>query len=190
MRCAYTAGGPARLGNAGAESVRHVQTTLRAFRRRHVNFAAAMDRLMEFELALRDLYGWLAAGFGHRPEVAKVFGRLSLQEQAHANLVRYQRRMATANGSAFLPLDGGLEEVDRLLGEIAEFRVTRPNPSLPEAIGIAKRLEQSAAERLHRTAVARSNPALADFIDRLAGDDQKHLEMLQELESRFLAKAS
>ncbi len=155
-----------------------------------MNFTAAMDRLMEFELALGDLYRWLATGFGHRPEIAKVFGRLSLQEQNHANLVRYQRRMAIANGSVFLPLVSDLGEIDRLLGEVAEFRANRPNPSLMEAIAFAKRIERSAAEKLHRTAVEHSNPALAEFIARLAGDDTKHVEMLEELESRFLAKAS
>ena len=45
-----------------------------------MSFSAVMDKLVTFELALRDLYGWLSDRFGQQPEVAKAFGRLSLQE--------------------------------------------------------------------------------------------------------------
>ena len=98
--------------------------------------------------------------------------------------------MAAINASAFQPVPTELDEVDRLLEEIAEFRASHARPRLADAVELAKRLEQSAAEKLHRTVVGQSNPELAGFIERLASDDHKHLELLEELEREFVKRAS
>jgi len=149
-----------------------------------------MDKLLEFELALRDLYQWFSNGFRHDQEAAKTFGRLALQEEKHANLIRYQKRLWSANSPAIAAMEANLEEVDRLLEEIETLRRRNEPPTLVEALELSIRLERSAAEKLHRSVATDLNPDLGPFISQLAGDDDKHIEMLESLAGRATRKAS
>jgi rubrerythrin len=155
-----------------------------------VGFTAVMDKLLEFELALRDLYQWFSNGFRIDQEAAKTFGRLAIQEEKHANLIRYQKRLWSANSPAIAAMGANLEEVDLLLAEIDTLRRRDNPPTLSEAIELSIRLERSAAEKLHRTVVTDSNPDLGPFISQLAGDDDKHIEMLESLAGNAARKAS
>jgi rubrerythrin len=155
-----------------------------------MGFLNILDKLLDFEIALANLYQWFSDGFRHYPEASKVFGRLSIQEQKHANLVKYQKRIAAGNGSSFQPIDVDLAEVNRLLKEIAMVRNSPQSPTLEVAIQLSIRLETSAAEKLHHTVVHTANPDLAPLVAQLARDDDKHVAVLESLLDRVTNKAS
>jgi rubrerythrin len=154
-----------------------------------MSYSTLMDKLVDFEHELAELYLWFSNGFRHDQDASRVFGRLSMQKEKHVNLIRYQKRLANGNTSSFFPLDSNLDEIDRIFEVINEFR-GQAQPTLSEAIKLSIKLEGSAAKNLHRSAVTNSNSDIASFIAQLAGDDRKNLEMLESLAARSTSKAS
>jgi rubrerythrin len=102
----------------------------------------------------------------------------------------FQKRLAATNTSAFQSVEVDISEIDRLLQEIEDFKELHRTPSLTQAIQFAIELEASAAENLHRSLIAEANPNLSPLVEQLAGDDDRHLEMLESLQAKIAQKAS
>jgi len=151
-----------------------------------MDIKSLLDRLLQLEIAMRDLYGFLAAVFKDEREAAALFVRLRAQEERHANLVKYQRRLVAHNPHRFRDVLTDVGDVDAVLASIHAFRSTDVRPSLGEAIDLAAELEGSAAERIHGSVVARSNPELAGLMAALGGEDDVHRRLLEELHDRIL----
>jgi hypothetical protein len=149
-----------------------------------------LDKLLEFEVALEDFYKWLSETFKYDRDVSETFSRLSVQERAHANLIRNERRVATIHGSGSLSLAADPEDVDRLLGLIDAFRGRGNDPDLSMAIEVARTLEGTAALKLHRLTVDAGDPPRTPFLEQLVANDLNHVEMLGELRERILDAVS
>jgi hypothetical protein len=151
-----------------------------------MDIKSLLDRLLQLEIAMRDLYGFLAAVFRDEHDVAALFLRLEAQEERHANLVRYQRRLVAHNPTRFQDVDVDLGGLDAALDSIHAFRNGGDRPPLAAAIDLAKELEGSLAERIHGSVVALANPELAALMTALGGDDQLHRRLLEDLHDRIL----
>ncbi len=153
-----------------------------------MDIKSLLDRLLQLEIAMRDLYRFLAAVFRDDHDVAALFHRLEAQEERHANLVRYQRRLVAHNPNRFRDVDVDLGGLEAVLDSIRAFRSGGDRPPLAAAIDLAVELEGSAAERIHGSVVAHSNPELAALMAALGGDDHLHRRLLEDLHDRILER--
>jgi rubrerythrin len=151
-----------------------------------------LDTLEKLEAKMADLYEWFASIFAADSEAAEFFYRMSLDETAHANLVRYYRRIASKDAKLLRevildvePLTAAIESINAdLLG---------PKPSLEEALKMAIDLEINAAESHAIAALATAAPGLAPLLSNLGALDSRHHRALEEFaasgKSPFVSKA-
>jgi rubrerythrin len=149
-----------------------------------------LEKLQEFELALGDFYDWLSAVFEQDREAFGTFTRLRVEEENHAELVRQHRETVSRDRTLTVPLAADVDDVNRLLALIKGFRAQSNEPDLFKAIDVAKGLEMTAAMRLHRSTSVERNPDRVPFVERLAADGMKHVEVLEALRTRVLGMDS
>ena len=145
----------------------------------------ALDELLRLEIALGELYRWLSEVFGDSdPDAAAVFFRLSVQEEGHANLIRYHRRLVRR--SAEVPAE--VEAFDAVVRDAVErimtFRNSTGRPTLAEAAALAAEVESLAADSIHARLATHSPAELGGFVSSLLRDDRRHLEMVESLRER------
>jgi rubrerythrin len=145
-----------------------------------------LGKLQEFELALGDFYDWLGAVFEQDREAFETFSRLRVEEASHLELVRQHREAVSRDRMQTVPLAANVDDVDRLLELIKGFRAQSNEPDLCKAIDVAKGLEMTAAMRLHRSTSVERNPDRVPFVERLAADGMKHVEVLEGLRNHVL----
>ncbi len=149
-----------------------------------------LDALQQLELQVAELYRWLADEFADDREATGVFFRLSLQEETHANLIAFQRRMILhASGPVPVP-DIDIRAVAEVSQQLREFRARHPHPTLEEALSFAASLEDTAAERVHTRILTGAESPLKALVSSLAADDLRHRELLGTLQARFARQSA
>lgn len=154
-----------------------------------MNILKILDTLQQLELRVAELYRWLADVFAADREASGVFFRLSLQEQTHANLIAFQRRVILHGGGPVAVPDIDLRGVAEVIARVDEFRASTPRPTLEQAVAFAVSLEEGAAEQVHSRLLRGCDSPLATLVRSLAADDLRHKELLGTLTARF-ARAS
>jgi hypothetical protein len=152
-----------------------------------MHLLTALDELLRLEIALGELYRWLSEIFGESdPDAAAVFFRLSLQEESHANLIRYHRRLVRRSTE----ISSEVVDFDTIIRTAVErvmtFKNSTGRPTLAEAAQVAAELESLAADSIHAKLAAHSPAELGGFIGSLLRDDRRHLEMVEALRERAL----
>lgn len=142
-----------------------------------------LDTLQQLELRVAELYRWLSDVFAADREASGVFFRLSLQEQTHANLIAFQRRVILHGGGPVAVPNIDLGGVAEVMAQVEEFRTGKP--SLEEAVAFTTSLEDSAAEQIHTRLLSKCDSPLAALMRSLAADDLRHKELLGTLTKRF-----
>ncbi len=139
-----------------------------------------LDEMLRLEGAMANLYRWLTGVLAaDHPRAAAVFFRLCIQEEGHANLIRYHRRLArTVNGSNEIA-DDIAAELRQVTARIDELRARSESPTLAEAVEFAIGLEDSAAERIHAQLV--SHRIGGSLVASLLDEDRRHRDVLQKL---------
>ena len=138
----------------------------------------ALDRLEKFETATGRLYKRLSERFHEDNEASTVFFRLFIEEEMHANIVSYQRRLVMQNmkmlGNVELE-DVELEELTKAMEKVDSFGTAGPGPSLEETLRFALELEGDAVECHYKTALSGAKPELLPFFRSLGSFDAMHL---------------
>jgi hypothetical protein len=149
-----------------------------------------LNKLVEFEVALGDLYGWLSKVYEYDRDSSSTFSQLNMRKQANANLIRHERKMVTLDSSAMIPLSAEPEDVDGLLAQVQQFRDTGNDPDLCTAIDLGRILEGSSAVKLYRSTVVEGSQMRTPFVEKLAAGALKNVELLEGLRARVLGMAS
>lgn len=151
----------------------------------------ALDELLRLEVALGDFYRWLSDELGETdPDAAAVFFRLSVQEEGHANLVRYHRRLVRRSVEAPAEIEPFDSVVRGAVERITAFRSSASRPVLLDAVALAAELETLAADSIHARLAAHSPVELGGFVSSLLRDDRRHLEMVEALRRRIEASSA
>lgn len=147
-----------------------------------------LDDLLRLEVAMGDLYRWLTGVLAtDHPQAAAVFFRLCIQEEGHANLVRYHRRLARTVTGSTDDEEGISADLREAVAAVDRFRADHDPPTLHEAIEFAVALEESAAERIHaRLVSARVGGSL---VASLLDEDRRHRDQLRQLQLRHARSA-
>ncbi len=145
-----------------------------------VNVITILSRIEELEGGLAEVYEWLSGQFHDSADVSGFFFRLSLDEKAHRDLVRYQVRMVRGDRKLFPDVEADLQAVDFVLHKVKQFRDSG-SPTLQHSLRFAVDVESSVAEHYVSTALGRSNPAIAGLIENLSRASSGHLKECREM---------
>jgi rubrerythrin len=134
----------------------------------------AFELLRRFEAHLADLYELYGERLKSEPEVSEMFSRLALEERSHATQVAYEGRVVEADPTEFQEIKIDTEELLQATARIKHLRDATADITVPDALRIAIDFESSAADYHGRMAVLQVNPAFADFLTHLGGEDTDH----------------
>ncbi|MHB8882231.1 MAG: DnaJ domain-containing protein [Thermodesulfovibrionales bacterium] len=139
-----------------------------------------LTQLEKLETDMARLYEWFSHVFREDEAAAAFFYGVSVEEEVHANIVRYQRRLVSQNIKNFSEVDFDLTPIEKTLSDIAAIRKTETPPSLEEALRYAIELEHGIAEEHYRTILKKANPEVEGLLKSLGAFDLRHLHCFQE----------
>lgn len=129
-------------------------------------------------MKLMDLYKWLAAAYPADENAGDFFSRLSLDEQSHGDLIKYQQRVVRKSPKEFGDVEIDEEAIRNALSEIEQFRAS--NHSLKDAIRFAMNIENSTAESYFNSVMHQSNQDFAKLLKQLSATCSKHCQEVLE----------
>jgi len=139
-----------------------------------------MLRLMEkVEMSAAALYRWFSELFSDDEEAAFLFYRLSVEEDGHANLVRFIIRLASKAQMDGTDIDLDLAGMEKAVEEVNHIQ-TLAKLSLKQAVQIALDLENQIFEYHGRQAVIQALPSIGPLVFSLGRLDETHMRVLAE----------
>lgn len=145
-----------------------------------MDILTALNDIEKLELKLSELYRHCSRLFSDDTVVASLFKKLSEEEQAHYDLVQYQKRLIRKNKELFRDVTIDVAEITQVTGKADSLLKAHPPLSVEEAIRSAIEIEKNAAEYHYRTAIQQANPDVAAFLKNLGGYDDGHARSLGE----------
>lgn len=139
------------------------------------------DSIEKLELKISELYQYFHKLFTDEKEAGALFFRLSLDEQSHADLIKYQRRLARQNKNLSKDIEMDISRVDKLISGIDKIIGSHKPLSLREAIKLSIEIENDTMEYHGRHALIKGHPEIAELLKNLSGEDQEHINLLREL---------
>lgn len=146
-----------------------------------VHFLKVLESLEKLESEIAILYGGFATYFGDNPEVAAIFQRLARDEEAHRDILAYQRRLVLKNPKEFTAIPFDMADLAHTISKIKRFRAEHSTAGLDKAVAFSIELESLSSEQYFRTAVTQSNPKVSLLCRRLGKADEKHQQDLRVL---------
>lgn len=142
-----------------------------------MDILSVLTKLAQLESEAAKLYEWFSSLFTDDEKAREFFKKLSQEEQAHYDLVKYQERVVRKAPKDFGPVDVNMAAIERTLTRIVEFRGT--NPSLKDAIRFSLDIETEIAEQYAATIMDQSNKDMAAMMKGLtAGIKEDHYKQL------------
>jgi hypothetical protein len=138
-----------------------------------------LDTLDKLESKISELYGRFSRSYDYDTEAASLFYRTSIDESAHANLVRYVKRLAAKKSTIFSEVSLDPAEAAATL-EVVTSILADSSPSLEQAVKISLDIESSLAEAHYRAAIAQGAPDISQLLHNLEGFDSRHIEVFGE----------
>jgi rubrerythrin len=136
-----------------------------------------LNKLGELENEVGKLYQWLSTVFADDEKAGAFFSKLSVDEKAHFDLVKYQERVVRKAPRDFAGVEVNLAALDKLVADITQFRKT--SPSLRDAIRFALDVETEVAESYATTIMDQSNKNFAELTKSLtANSKEDHYKQL------------
>ncbi len=147
-----------------------------------------LDELQRLEVAMAQLYRWLTGLYASsHPDAAASFFRLCIQEEGHASLIRYHRRLARSVTGSSERAGVVAPEVREAIDRIDRFRQGTGELPLADAIEFAIAMEDSAAERIHGIMAAEA--VGGSLVESLLDEDRRHRDILVRLQESVAAEA-
>jgi rubrerythrin len=142
-----------------------------------MDILSVLTKLAQLESEASKLYEGFSTLFTDDEKAREFFKKLSQDEQAHYDLVKYQERVVRKAPKDFGPVDVNMAAIERTLTRIVEFRGA--NPSLKDAIRFSLDVETEIAEQYAATIMDQSNKDMAAMMNGLtAGIKEDHYKQL------------
>ncbi len=136
--------------------------------------------LEKLETRLSELYKRFSERFQNDAEASVFFYQMSVDEGAHADLVRFQRRQVTADPARFKEVDVDISEIEKILSHADLLLKSAERLTLEEAFEAAIGIESSAADQHYITAITLSNPDTARLFKSLTLFDGRHFLAVED----------
>ncbi len=151
------------------------------------NIMTVLNILEEIEKSMKNLYLWVSESFSGEPELYRFFQRMSREEETHAGMVRYQKRLIRQNPDSFAEVSADLTELQEFLQCVTSILENKPKLTPEKALKLAIELEGMDEERMYRDVIVESYPELKELIHNLTRSDKEHLLFLKNFSRRYLA---
>lgn len=145
-----------------------------------------IDLAVNIELEVAALYEAYARIFGGRQEVAYFWRLYAEAERYHAATIRIHQASFQETVTEE-DTDVDVSDAVRFLDELRVLRTQaeKSPPTIQEALGVARRVEEHSAELNGRTQFFRRHPGLAELFKRMAEEDRAHRDVLTTAEQRW-----
>jgi rubrerythrin len=150
------------------------------------NIMTVLNMLEEIEISMKNLYQWVSEEFSDDLDLYRFFQRMSREEETHAGMVRYQKRLIHQNPDSFDEVSIDLSELREFLDFISSIRKNSPDLTPESALKLAIQLEGMDEERMYRHAIVESYPELKELIHSLTQSDEQHCVFLKDFAKRYL----
>lgn len=145
-----------------------------------MNILNLLNQLEKVETRLSILYKRFSEIFQNDAEASILFSRVSADETAHADLIRFQRRMVRADPTHFHEVEADVREIEEVLTRINLLLKAEEAMTVERAIETAIGLENNMAEQHYIRATTLSNPELTGMLNSLTSFDCKHFTALED----------
>ncbi len=149
-----------------------------------MNIEAVLRPLADLERSVAELYEWYSDLFASDPEASRAFSRMAIEEQGHARLVEYQRKLVRNDASLSVDVTMDLDGINGVLETVRSLRAAAPPPTLEQAIRASLSIEERSAESHDRNALKLAVPRVALLLAALGSEDRLHDGRLRELAVR------
>jgi len=146
-----------------------------------------LNMLEEIEISMKNLYQWVSEEFSDDLDLSRTFQRMSREEETHAGMVRYQKRLIRQNPDSFDKVSIDLSGLREFLDFISSIRKNSPGLTEEGALKLAIQLEGMDEERMYRHTIVESCPELKELIHGLTQSDEQHCVFLKDFAKRYLA---
>ncbi|RLE22896.1 MAG: hypothetical protein DRJ08_03405 [Acidobacteria bacterium] len=150
------------------------------------NIMTVLNMLEEIEISMKNLYQWISEEFTDNTELYRFFQRMSREEETHAGMVKYQKRLVRQNPNSFNEVSTDLSELQEFLQFISSIPEREHNLTPERALKLAIELEGMDEERMYRGVIVESYPELRELIHNLTRSDEEHCIFLKDFARRYL----
>ncbi len=120
------------------------------------------------ERVMAEHHEWLASVFSDNTCAGNFFADMARADREHERLVDLGFRLAGERLDLAVCVD--VLDLRDTFAEVSRFRSSTPQPTLKDALGFSRDLEDHAAEEHLGAALASVDPSLSDLIQQLASD--------------------
>jgi rubrerythrin len=139
-----------------------------------------LDPLEKLETQLSELYKRYSEIFQNDAEASILFSQMSVDETAHADLVRFERRMVRGDPTHFKEVDADSGKMEEILSRVGLLLKSTAGLTVEKAIETAIDLENNVAEQHYITAIALSNSEVARLFNSLTSFDCRHFLAVED----------
>lgn len=133
-----------------------------------------LNQLEKVETQLSELYKRFGEIFQSDAEASILFSQMSVDETAHADLLRFERRIVRADPAHFNEVDADIGKIEEISFRVNFLLKSEEGLTLERAIDTAIDLENNVAEQHYIRAIALSNPELTRMLNSLTSFDCRH----------------
>lgn len=154
------------------------------------NILTLLNLLEDLELSMRDFYRTVATHFEtDHEELSKCFARMASEEQTHAEMVRFQKRLVQQNPGKFSPVSTDVSGFKDFLSQVHQATEQARDLTPEQSLDLALDFESFSGERIYSSAIIESCPDLAPLIGNLTKNDEAHCDYLRTVVQRQLKKS-
>lgn len=151
------------------------------------NIFFVLRALDELEDVISLLYSKFSTLFEDDKESAVFFYRLSLDEIAHRDFIKYHMRiLSKLKTDDKIQSDIDIDEITSLTSEVTDLLLSEKQWTVKEAVTTSIKLEANAAERHYKKALSNINNEISNLLKHLGKDDEKHISDLNEFAKKYI----
>jgi len=136
--------------------------------------------LEKLESQLSELYKRFSDTYRFDAELSILFSRMSADEAAHADLVRFERRVVRGDPKRFNEVDADIEKLEEISSRVGVLLKSAEDLTVEKAIETAIALENNIAEQHYITAITLANTEVARLFDSLTSFDCRHFLAIED----------
>jgi rubrerythrin len=133
-----------------------------------------LDPLEKLETQLSELYKRFSEIFRNDAEASVFFYQMSVDEAAHADLVRFERRQVRADPTHFKEVDVDSREVEKISSYADHLLKSAEGLTVEKALEASIDIENSVADQHYITAITLSNSDVSRLFKSLTSFDCRH----------------
>jgi len=138
------------------------------------------NSLENLETQLSELYKRFSEIFQNDAEASLLFSQMSVDETAHADLVRFERRIVRADPTHFKEVDADSGKIEEISSRVGLLLKSAAGLTVEKAIEMAIDFENNVAEQHYITAITLSDSEVARLINSLASFDCRHFLAVED----------